>query len=73
MKGDKETSGIMGVWGQDCGWFAVAVSTRALFGVDLKGNEGRIGDGCLQFTAGFRGAVRDIGGLGQALGAVLRL
>lgn len=42
----------MGVWGQDCGWFAVAVSTGALFGVDLKGNESRIGDGCLQQASG---------------------
>lgn len=71
MKGDKETSGVVGVWEQDCGWFVVAVGAGALFGAGLKGNEGRTGDGSV--IAGFRGAVRGIGGLGQALGAVLRL
>lgn len=56
----------VGLWG-----FAVDVSTGALFGGGLKGNEGRIGDEGV--IAGFRGAVRGIGGLGQALGGVLRL
>lgn len=51
--------------------FAVVVSIGALFGGGLKGNEGRTGDGGV--IAGFRGAIRDIGGLAQTLGRVLRL